>query len=224
MEGPAGVGVGEVHLAPEEGAVHAPAGGEEVFEVGGIRDALADAYGDPAVRGTACGHATAPTGVRDGVAVVMDGHPRPDVRQPEGGPGDGHRDQAGGVEGAEDHAAAPVGVHGVEADVGLGEGAEVGDAGEAEPADAVHAEGDEPDVGDAVEGVGDGAGRQQGGDVRRVGGPVQEGEVQPGLGEQWAGCRAGRVGRDGFQGSKGHSASMAETERVQQGVPDRPRR
>ena len=80
-------------------------------------------------------------------------HPRPAVRRPDHGPDRGHRGRPVGVEAEEDDAATPGLVDGVEPDVGLEEGAEVGDRRTASEAHADHPERHQPDVGAPLEDV-----------------------------------------------------------------------
>src|ERR1035441_8386518 len=75
--------------------------------------------------------------------------------------------------------AAAVAADRVEPDIGFRERPDVGQPGQAEPADAVHPEGDQAHVAGAAELIGPDPGREQGGHGVRSDGPVQEGEREP---------------------------------------------
>ena len=142
------------------------------------------------------------------IAGLPDGHPGPQVRQPEAGAPHHDRDQPRGVHRPEHDPAPPVLVHRVQPHIGLREGPEIRHPRHPQPAHPVHPEGDKTDVGDPVVGVRDGAPRQQRRHHGGVDRPVDEGEVQPLLGEERSTYTGGGIRRDG-RGFR-HDARMTE--------------
>ncbi len=201
VDGPGLVVVRHVERATGPARVQAPAGTQEVVELGararrpGTDDHVAGgAYAGPAQTGV--------VGVL--VALHAIAHPRPAVGDAETGAGAGDHRGAVGVETEEDDPAAAGVVDGVEPHVGLEEGPQPRDGVVAAEPGTDHAERDEADVGAALEGVGPYARRHPVGHQPGVDRPVQERQVAPALAHQHPARQVRCLGGHGLD----HSPSL----------------
>ena len=197
--------VGDIEGAAPPVHVQSPAGTEEVVELGALP---LRPGADRQVAGSRLAGATHARGIPVLVAVDAVAHPRPAVGQPEGESRADHHGRAVGVEAEEDDAAAPGVVDRVEPHVGLQEGPEMGDAGTAADPCADHAERDEADVGDSVEGVGADAGWHEVRDGFGLHRPVQERQVAPALAHHREPGQPRRLRRDWLDARVAHSLTL----------------